>query len=1337
MTLAQRRAADAQLARREAREQDLIGGDFLAQLEQRILGQQEEQARRSASRRLLRRTRLAVMETADDVEEESEVSMDGAVQTEYVAVDLSDVRGTVREFLSLHNVQRTIHNVFIDFLQTWTVPTTGEPFYVREVRRLLETQSGSLTIDAMHLSAHSDPTRALLALVLDAPASALPLLDTAVSSFVFDSYPLFREAVPEIRARIFNVPGTLSLRELRSSHLNRLIQIRGVVTARTSVFPQMSLVFFDCKSCHVVIGPIMSNFLDTAAVTRCPKCQSKGPFKINSQQTQYRNYQRVSLQEAPGSVPAGRVPERRDIILLHDLIDSCRPGEIVTLTGIYTHTFDPASNRKAGFPVFKTAIEAIHINRENDSSLHLTDSDRDLIRRAAEQSGIGDRIVRSISPSIFGHEDIKASVAAVLFGGVAKRVGRHRMRGDINLLLMGDPGTAKSQFLKYVEHVAPRAVFATGKGASAVGLTAAVKRDPVSGEFVLQGGALVLADRGICCFGEGTEVLRGDGTVGLIEQVRVGDVLMGKDGGGRTVTSLASGTAPLYSIQAKHGTLPMGEPMIVNGDHILHLSYKNIVKHGQAEIYVDRAADTPVLRTRALDVPGECSDLFNISVKDWISLKTNEAKMATRMVLFADAFQTPAGNPVVTVPEDPSSSSTIGEFDVTLTPELAYLIGYWLGDGSSGSSTFCVKVRAQKTLEAITEIDDLDESEGTEISDRVESAKEAPGLASIYERRENLIVGFLSARVAEIHPSMRVGEGPWQNHRVGVDSCDGRKNHSPWIRFLRTLGFAEQCRDEPITKPLGSNFKRIPEAVLSFSVEHRAAFMAGLIDTDGHVSPMGTSFELFQSFVKSDPTRPTEWSPMLKRLAMSLGMLMSETRIKPTEPIRSDWLIWGFTPGSNEMLKKLNTYLLFKKFTESSSDRPHAEFEIERLPGPPKPFFGVNLDGDRLHVLPNLTVHHNCIDEIDKMSDQDRTSLHEAMEQQTISISKAGIVTTLQARCSVVAAANPIRGRYDARYPLLTNVNLTEPIISRFDLLCVVQDVVNPVQDERLVAFVARNHIRSHPKAREELTIARRASREIREHDEYIAAGGEVDADTRNRLERTRAQLREANDVRREKFGDILPPLLGEAVVATEEELVMDPTVHLPQGFLRKYIAYARTIEPRLQRLDMDRLDRLYVDLRHASAVGGSVTITARQVESIIRLSESRARMHLRAFVTDGDVDFAISLFLKSFVAQQKASIRRVLSERFSRYVSDTGDTNRLFLLLLQGMVREQEEFEELQRTHDAEMDRTRVLHRAEFETRAKERNLYDFQQFYDSQAFAEDGYQLSLDGNTIVKTFR
>jgi DNA replication licensing factor MCM2 len=264
---------------------------------------------------------------------------------------------------------------------------------------------------------------------------------------------------------------------------------------------------YDCGKCGFIVGPIFQTGKgnEEQRPGSCPECQSKGPWRVNAEKTVYRNYQKMTLQESPGNVPAGRLPRSKEIILLHDLIDQARPGDEVEITGIYTNNFEASLNRANGFPVFKTHVEANHLMRKGDvyATNNLTDEDKEEIRRLARDPRVCQRIVKSIAPSIHGHDDIKAGIALALFGGQEKFVkGKTKLRGDINMLLLGDPGVAKSQFLKYVEKTAGRCVYTTGKGASAVGLTAAVHKDPVTREWVLEGGALVLADRGVCLIDE-------------------------------------------------------------------------------------------------------------------------------------------------------------------------------------------------------------------------------------------------------------------------------------------------------------------------------------------------------------------------------------------------------------------------------------------------------------------------------------------------------------------------------------------------------------------------------------------------------------------------------------------------------------------------------------------------------------------------------------------------------------------------------------------------------------------------------------------------------------------
>jgi len=291
------------------------------------------------------------------------------------------------------------------------------------------------------------------------------------------------------------------------------------------------------------------------------------------------------------------------------------------------------------------------------------------------------------------------------------------------------------------------------------------------------------------------------------------------------------------------------------------------------------------------------------------------------------------------------------------------------------------------------------------------------------------------------------------------------------------------------------------------------------------------------------------------------------------------------------------------------------------------------------------------------------------MEQQTISISKAGIVTSLQARCAVIAAANPVRGRYQPGLTFAENVDLTEPIISRFDVLCVVKDTVDPTTDERLAQFVTGNHIKSHPT------------------EDTGAAAQQAEA--------------EAN------------PLL------------------IPQDILRKYIAYAkRNVHPKLHNMDQDKVANLYRELRKESAVTGSIPITVRQVDAIIRLSEAHAKMHCRDYVREDDVNMAIRIIVSSFVATQKFSIAKQMATVFAKYMSYKKDNNDLLYHVLQQVVRDQARLAEQE---EDEIGEEITFGADEFVSKARELEVHDLATFYKSDQFTTNGFRYDAASSSIV----
>ena len=303
----------------------------------------------------------------------------------------------------------------------------------------------SLEIDYSHLS-QSQPFLAVW--TADAPTQMLEIFDEVAMEFALTKFPDYKQIHGEVNVRIAALPIADSLRDIRQIHLNALIKVVGVVTRRTSTFPQLKVVRLNCGKCGAILGPFQQSTTSEIKVDRCDTCNSHGPFRVNSELSVYRNYQKVTLQESPGSVPPGRLPRTKDVILIGDLIDTARPGEEVEVTGIFKNNFNASLNFKNGFPVFATMIEANYISKKDDvlASLQLTVEDEREIRRLSREPNIGDRIRASMAPSIFGHDGIKLALMLALFGGEAKEVGqKHRVRGDINVLLIGDPGVAKSQ----------------------------------------------------------------------------------------------------------------------------------------------------------------------------------------------------------------------------------------------------------------------------------------------------------------------------------------------------------------------------------------------------------------------------------------------------------------------------------------------------------------------------------------------------------------------------------------------------------------------------------------------------------------------------------------------------------------------------------------------------------------------------------------------------------------------------------------------------------------------------------------------------------------------------
>ncbi|CAP92617.1 MCM DNA helicase complex subunit [Penicillium rubens] len=495
-------------------------------------------------------------------EDREDIDMADEGMEELSLEELADVKAAnITDWVTQPQVLRSIYREFKAFLTEFIDPT-GQSVYGNRIKTLGEVNSASLEVSYAHLS----ETKAALSYFLaNEPTEVLKVFDQVALDVTLFHYPQYHDIHNEIHVRITDVPIIYTLRQLRQSHLNCLIRVGGVVTRRTGVFPQLKYVMFLCQKCGITLGPFQQEASAEVKISFCQNCQSRGPFTVNSEKTVYRNYQKLTLQESPGSVPAGRLPRQREVVLLADLIDSAKPGDEIEITGVYRNSYNAQLNNKNGFPVFATVIEANHVVKAHDqlAGFNLTEEDEREIRALSRDPDIVDKIVRSMAPSIYGHQDVKTAVALSLFGGVSKQAqGKMNIRGDINVLLLGDPGTAKSQVLKFVEKTAHRAVFATGQGASAVGLTASVRRDPLTSEWTLEGGALVLADRGTCLIDEFDKMNDQDRT-SIHEAMEQQTISISKAG---IVTTLQARCAVVSAANPKGGRYNSSIPFSENVD---------------------------------------------------------------------------------------------------------------------------------------------------------------------------------------------------------------------------------------------------------------------------------------------------------------------------------------------------------------------------------------------------------------------------------------------------------------------------------------------------------------------------------------------------------------------------------------------------------------------------------------------------------------------------------------------------------------------------------------------------------------------------------------------------
>ncbi len=341
--------------------------------------------------------------------------------------------------------------------------------------------------------------------LLTDPASVLPSADLALKEFIKRNYePLKRKA----HVRISGLPYLTPIRELRSEDVGRFIAVEALVKKATEVRPKLVEAAFKCT--HPSCGGIALYEQEGPKLTEpvfckiCERGRSETKFKLIPARSKFIDEERLEVQELPEKLKGGQQPQRLVAIAEDDITGIVAPGDRVVITGILKAL--PRSYGNIRLTTFDFRLEINYIEKQNKeySEMRPTDEEIREIEEVAKGPDPLGTVTASIAPTISGMDDVKRALALQLFGGVPKEMpDGTRIRGDIHILLVGDPGTAKSQLLRYMSSLSPRGQYASGKSASAAGLTAAaVKEEGGDGRWTLEAGALVLADGGIACIDE-------------------------------------------------------------------------------------------------------------------------------------------------------------------------------------------------------------------------------------------------------------------------------------------------------------------------------------------------------------------------------------------------------------------------------------------------------------------------------------------------------------------------------------------------------------------------------------------------------------------------------------------------------------------------------------------------------------------------------------------------------------------------------------------------------------------------------------------------------------------
>jgi len=441
--------------------------------------------------------------------------------------DLEKIKGFLAEkdyissIMKLASKERSSIEINVEDVQNYD-PILSESI-IQNTRRYLELFSTAIFSILPNKLAEEDSKKDSLDIYIEQRFSQF------LKSGEYDEDQFF-EKLPKSLIRRYDVlfiaPSSLirpvSIRELKSSKVGHLVTVKGIVTRISEVKPLLVCATYTCDQCgSETFQPLNGSDaflpLEKCISEECKQKNAGGRLYFQTRTSRFIKYQEVRIQEHSDQVPVGNIPRSLEVFVKSDLTRQVFPGDHVAVTGVFLPSLKAGFRQMVGGLISETYLDAhriVKMNKNEESALE-TEEEECMTQEETEEfllsgENIYSKLASSIAPEIYGHEDLKKALLLLLVGGVDRSPAGMKIRGNVNICMFGDPGVAKSQLLGFINRMSTRSQYTTGRGSSGVGLTASVTKDQITGEMILEGGCLVLADKGICCIDEFDKMAESD-----------------------------------------------------------------------------------------------------------------------------------------------------------------------------------------------------------------------------------------------------------------------------------------------------------------------------------------------------------------------------------------------------------------------------------------------------------------------------------------------------------------------------------------------------------------------------------------------------------------------------------------------------------------------------------------------------------------------------------------------------------------------------------------------------------------------------------------------------------